>query len=208
MFALLVACALGQASSDPVSAQRTWLFNALEADLQAKGQNDPAQLQQSREQIGRLTPSELQTLVNLYQSLKQSASPAQVRTEAVSDRDQSVVQPSDQLGLELDPRTQLPSAALLGGVGYGGGGYGGVGYGSGRFGYAGGGFGYAGGPGLGTAIYGGLPAASMFPGSYGGAPLPFAGPMGFGTFSATGPVVGYSAPFVPGGPPWPMRFGP
>ena len=59
-----------------------------------------------------------------------------------------------------------------------------------------------------TALYGGLPAASMVPGSYGGAPLPYAGPVGFGTFTASGPVVGYNAPFVPNGPPGPMPFGP
>jgi len=197
MFALLVACALGQASSDPVMAQRTWLFNALEADLQAKGQTDPARLPQVREQIGRLTPNELQTLVNLYQSLKQDVSSEQgtsseqVNSEAVNDRDQSVML-RDQLRLELDLRTHLPVAALMGGAGY------------------------AGGAPFGTPIYGGLPTASMSPGNYrgapfnyGGSPLPFAGPMGFGTFSATGPVLGYSAPFLPGGgAPWPMRFGP
>jgi hypothetical protein len=43
---------------------------------------------------------------------------------------------------------------------------------------------------------------------YGGGPLPFAGPFGFGTFSATGPVVGYSSPFMPGGPQGLTPFGP
>ena len=66
MFALLVACAIGQANSDPVAAERAWLFSTLEADLKAKGHADPARLQQVREQIGRLTPVELQSLVDLY----------------------------------------------------------------------------------------------------------------------------------------------
>jgi hypothetical protein len=183
MLALLVACVLGQASADQVLAQRTWLFNALEADLQAKGQSDPAQLQQTREQIGRLTPDELQALINLYQSLKPGATPSRIDTEAVTDRDPSAMQP-DQSPLELDPPTPSPVAALVGDSGYPGGAL------------------------IGTALYGGLPSASMFPGSYRGTPLPFAGPVGFGTFSATGPVAGYSAPFMPAGPPGPMGYGP
>jgi hypothetical protein len=218
MLALLVACVLGQASSDPVFSQRTWLFASLKSDLEAKGQTDPAQLQQAREQIGRLTPDELQTLVNLYQRLKQGATPDQIYTDAVVDRDQSVVV-RDQLQLELDLRSHLPATALYGGNSYGSagypdGGYPGAGYPGGSY-FGGGysGFTYGSGPFpgmalVGNALYGGLPAPNMLPGSYAGNPLPFAGPVGFGTFTATGPVTGYSAPFVPGGPPnSPMPLG-
>ena len=116
-------------AADPVLAQRTWLFNALKSDLEAKGQTDPAQLQQAREQIGRLSADELQTLVNLYQSLKQGTTPTQIYSEAVTDRDQSVVV-RDGLRLELDLRSHLPSAAAderrVMPRGYAGGGYAGV----------------------------------------------------------------------------------
>jgi hypothetical protein len=207
MFALLVACVLGQASSDPVLAQRTSFFNALKADLQAKGQVDPAGIQQTREQIGRLTPNELQTLVTLYKSLKQGSGPAGVHAEAAMDRDPPALLP-EPLRSELDPQPSLPSLPAVTQASDDG---------------------DAGGAGFGAAIYGGLPAASMVPGSYGvlpfsgsstpfnggvapvsggGAPLPFAGPFGFGTFTATGPVSGYSSPILPGGPPGPMRVGP
>ena len=216
MLALLVACVIGQASSDPVISQRTWLFASLKSDLEAKGQTNPTQLQQAREQIGRLTPDELQTLVNLYQRLKQGSTPDQIYTDAVVDRDQSVLV-RDQLQLELDLRSHVPATALYGG-GYGStgyaGGYAGAGYaGAGFFGGGYSAVGYGGGfyPGMalvGNALYGGLPAPTMVPGSYGGNPLPFAGPVGFGTFTATGPVTGYSAPFMPGGaPPSTMSMG-
>jgi len=204
MLALLVACVLGQASSDPVLAQRTSFFHALEADLQAKGQVDPAGLQQTREQIGRLTPNELHTLAALYKSLKQGTSPAEAHAESVIDRNPPMLLP-EPLRSDLDPQSPLPAVTQASHDGD------------------------AGGVGFGAAIYGGLPAASMVPGSYGGmpfsgsstpfnggvapvsgggAPLPFAGPFGFGTFTATGPVLGYSSPILPGGPAGPMRVGP
>ncbi len=190
MLALLVACVLGQASSDQVLAQQTSLFRVLEADLHAKDQADPARLQRTRQQIDRLTSNELQTLVSMYQNLKQGATSGEVYSEILIDHDQSVM-PSNQWPIALDQMSRPPTMTMEYGAGY------------------------AGSALIGTALYGGLPAARMVPGSYGGAaftgggsPLPFAGPIGFGTFTATGPVLGYGTPTLPGSSPWPMPFGP
>ena len=197
MLALLVACALGQASSDPVLSQRTWLFASLKSDLEAKGQTDPAQLQTAREQIGRLTPDELQTLVNLYQQLKQGTTPAR-SIPKLSATTTSPCSRAINCGWNPNPDSHLPArsasrtAAMLAWRS--------------------------------SATHsmadcrrlawcrGAMAARNRCQWRTGVAlfrrrPLPYAGPMGFGTFSASGPVNGYNAPFVPGGSPGPMPFG-
>lgn len=104
MMILLVALTLGQASAgqsntDSVQQQRELILGNLLADMKAAGNYDSARYEQARQQVARLSPSEVNNLAAYYAGLKR-----QVMGQAVAERDQAIAV-RNQLATTLAVRT-------------------------------------------------------------------------------------------------------
>jgi hypothetical protein len=114
MFVLLVALALGQANPDPVQQQRDQFLAALQADMQGSGKFDFARYEQAKQQVAKLSATDLNRLTTYYSGLKQ-----QVMGQAIVERAQAIAlrnQLATTLAVRTSPvfRTSYPAMTAYG----------------------------------------------------------------------------------------------